>query len=119
MATRAVVLSGPSPIVRDHTPTTALDAGEIVVIAGVVGLCMSEIKANKTGSLLLGNQTVRAKLASIKASTSFTDHDKVYWDSTNEEFTTASGDGDYCGLADGTGSDTAGLDILWNYPEPA
>ena len=118
MPTEARVLSGPAPLVTDHTASGAdISAGEVVVVGSMCGLAMSEIEDGETGSLLIGNQTVRAETASIKTGDTFTDKQQVYWHDTNNEFTETSTGAVACGLADGAGDDT-GLDILWNMIKP-
>jgi predicted RecA/RadA family phage recombinase len=71
--------------VIDYTPTTALLAGDVVVVtADLVGVVVNDIAANKLGSLVVVGVFDFTKNTSI----SFSDGDRVYWDDTANEATT-------------------------------
>ena len=67
----------------DHTPGSAIAAGEVVVIGGIVAIADADIAANTKGALALeGIYEVPCKAADdISAG------DLLFWDATNGEAT--------------------------------
>lgn len=79
----------------DHTPTSALAAGAVVVLGTVgVGVAQTAIAANTLGSLIVDGVIEHAK-----ASGAVTLGQKVYWDATNSVLTTTAGSNVLVGYA--------------------
>jgi len=67
----------------DYTPTTAVAAGEVVVLGDLIGVAKSPIAANTRGAL-----TVMGVFDFAKATgTAFPPGTIVYWDNTNKVVT--------------------------------
>ena len=63
---------------------TALEAGEVVVIGALVGVCGCDIAPGETGSAHIEGVFAMP----LKASTAISLGAAVYWDATNKEITT-------------------------------
>lgn len=71
----------------DHTPSSALSAGDVVELGAVgVGIAVTDIAANKLGALQVDGVVEFPKATG--GGTSLSVGDKVYWDADNEEVTT-------------------------------
>ena len=83
-----------SPTMVDHTPTSAVAAGDVVTVGDEIRIAHRDIAANELGALALGhgNGVYRVPKAT-GASSAIAAGKKVYWDATNEVVTTADGSG--------------------------
>lgn len=77
-------LSG-SPVMIDHTPGSAVTAGDGVVVNDKVFIAHSDIAANALGSVAAGGGVYRGP-----ANAAIAKGKKVYWDDTNNEITETS-----------------------------
>lgn len=74
------------PLMVDHTPGTAVSAGQVVVIGDAVLIAHRDIAANELGALASGGGAVYdvAKEAPLVIA----DGVLIYWDDTNNRVTT-------------------------------
>lgn len=78
-----------SPLMVDHTPTVAINAGDVVVIANIPFVAHLDIAANRKGALAFGGGVyeLTANAGTIEPG------DKVYWDDTANKATEAAAAG--------------------------
>lgn len=91
----------------DHTPGSAVAAGDVVVEGSIVGVATAAIAANTLGAICVEGVFEMTK----KASLAVTAGDVVYWDATPGEITKTAADGEECGraIADAAGADSTVL----------
>lgn len=83
--------------VMDYTNgVTALVSGEVVVLAGGIGIAATDIAANEVGPLVMEGVFKLAK----KSGDTFAQGAKLYWDATPGELTTTSAGNTLCGYAE-------------------
>lgn len=68
----------------DYTPTSATDAGTVIVQGDLVGITNLDIEADRLGALSISGVWDITK----DTSTAHTVGQKVYWDDTNKKLTT-------------------------------
>lgn len=84
----------------DHTPASAVDAGQMIVAGDSVRIAKQDIPANTLGALAAGGAVFKVDKA-VGGSVTFADGAPVDCDETNQ-LAVASGDGDaHMGLAVG------------------
>lgn len=67
----------------DFTPTSTVEAGDVVVQGDLVGVAVHKIEANQLGALLVNGQ-----VSVVKGSGAISAGALVYWDATNQVATT-------------------------------
>lgn len=70
----------------DYTPSSAVDAGDVVVLGSVVAIAKNDIAASALGALAIEGVFDVAK--DTGSSTAIAVGAKLYWDATNEVATT-------------------------------
>jgi len=75
----------------DHTPGSAITAGDVVVQGDLVGIAKGDIAASKPGALAVEGVYDVAKEAG--GGVTFSTGDKVYWDDTNDVAVATDGGG--------------------------
>lgn len=81
--------------VLDHTPATAVNSGNVLVIGDRVGVALADIAANATGSVQVTGVFSLPK----KAADTVAQGVKVYWDATNQQITTTASGNTLAGYA--------------------
>ena len=96
----------------DYTPTSAVAAGDVVVLGEILGIAKTAIPADTLGALALEGQFAVPKATG--GGTALTRGTEVYWDATNVRVTTdASGGKPRFGLVTTAASDDdATVDVL-------
>ncbi len=77
------------PIVLDHTPSSAVAAGAVVVVGNDVRIAHHEIPANMPGALAAGGGVYQVP----KDTSTFADGAVVYWDAADVACTSAADSG--------------------------
>lgn len=79
-----------NPLMVDHTPTSAISAGDVVVINSIPFVAHKDIAANEKGALAMGGGVyeLTADAGTIEPG------DKVYWDDTANKITEVDTSGD-------------------------
>lgn len=97
--------------VLDHTPSAAVASGDVVVIGVRVGVALTDIAANDTGSLqVTGVFNLPKKSADTVAQGA-----AVYWDATNKQITTTASGNTLAGYAaQAAGAATTAVDVKIN-----
>lgn len=85
MALEAAIRYG-KPNFVDHTPVSAVAAGEVVVVGELNLICHTAIPAGVLGALACGGGVYKAQAAAA-----ITSGAKVYWDNTANRVTTTVG----------------------------
>ena len=97
-----------NPLMVDHTPSSAVSAGDVVVIDDVVAIAHLDTPANTLGALSYGPAvyTVTADAAIVAGST-------VYWNDTNNKVTeTSSGNKLFGKTVDAAAADGDLIDVV-------
>ena len=84
----------------DYRPTTAIAAGDVIVIADLVGIARLDIEANTLGSL-----AVVGVFDIVKTNGQIPSGSTVYWDAGAQQATLVSGSNHYLGKAIAAASD--------------
>lgn len=84
----------------DYRPTTAVAAGDVIVIADLVGIARLDIKANTLGSL-----AVVGVFDVVKSAGKIPSGSTVYWDAGAKQATIVSGSNHYLGKAIASAAD--------------
>lgn len=79
-----------NPLMVDHTPSSAVAVGDIVVLTDAIRIAHSAIAANELGALAAGGG-VYDVLKAGGAGEVFTEGDTVFWDDTNNVAVTTVG----------------------------
>ncbi len=87
----------------EHTPSSAIAQGKLVVTNGRVGFASRAIAANATGVL----KTKGVIDYSANTSQAFNDGAQLYYDAANDNLTTTSSGNTLCGRAVGAKGSTA------------
>jgi predicted RecA/RadA family phage recombinase len=83
--------------VIDYTPSSAVSAGDVVVIGNIVGVATEDIAADDLGSLAIEGVFSLAK-ATLSTS-AITQGTKLYWDASGEQVTETEGSNKVAGYA--------------------
>lgn len=78
----------------DYTPSTAVAAGDVIVMGTIIGIASYDIAANTLGAL-----AVCGVFDMPKASGAITPGAAVYWDNTNKNITTTATGNTVAGVA--------------------
>ena len=81
----------------DYTPTSAVTAGDVIVLGTLVGVAPRSIEANKLGALQVEGVFDFPKATG--SSSAISAGDKVYWDAAEEVATKTSSSNTYLGKA--------------------
>lgn len=104
---QATFLSG-EPIMVDHTPGSAVTAGDVVIVNDKAFIAHSDIAANALGSVAAGNGVYR-----VTANAAIAKGKLVYWDDTNNEVTeTASSHKKFGVTVSASAASDATIDVL-------
>ncbi|MDD5503415.1 MAG: DUF2190 family protein, partial [Candidatus Thermoplasmatota archaeon] len=79
----------------DYRPTSAVDAGDVVVLGDLVCVAKRAIAANELGAL--ATEGVFAFPKDTDSTDALSAGTKVYWDTINEIVSTSADDGKYIG----------------------
>ena len=82
----AVILKQGSPVMVDHTPGSAVAAGDVVVVSASPRVCHRAIEANKLGALAVFGGVYLATGNGAIANGA-----KVYWDNATGKMSTTAG----------------------------
>lgn len=95
----------------DHTPSSAVTGGAVVLIGTKIGVAIADIAANALGALRVVGVVGLPK----KAADTFVQGAATYWDNTNKYITSTSAGNTYAGwaAAPAAGSD-ATVDVKIN-----
>jgi predicted RecA/RadA family phage recombinase len=74
------------PVMADHTPSSAVLAGAVVVIGNNPRIAHRDIAANELGAL-----AIFGGIYEVTAAGAYTDGAKVYWDPVANKVTTTAG----------------------------
>ena len=73
-----------NPLMVDYTPGAAVDAGDVVLQGEVIGYALKDIAASAKGALAVSNAVMKV----TKATGAWTAGQKIYYDESEENFTT-------------------------------
>lgn len=99
----------------DHTPSSAVTAGDIVVIGGNARIAHRDIAANELGALGISGG-VYAVLKGTDTGDGWSDGDFIYWDDTANEATTDNTDDGFIGIAVGDAADDDATGLVYHFP---
>lgn len=77
----------------DYTPGSAVDAGTVVVLGGIVGICTLDLPANELGALNIYGGVYSVQSAEIIARGV-----NVYWDDSANKITQVAGSNKFLGV---------------------
>jgi predicted RecA/RadA family phage recombinase len=99
----------------DYTPGSAVEAGDVVVQASLVGVATEDIAANAIGSLAVTGNFSFPK--STGSSTAIPAGTNVYWDAGSEVATATAGSNKRLGVSAASATDSAStVDVLLGHP---
>jgi len=102
------------PLMVDHTPASAVTAGDVLVLVDSVRVAHLDIEAGRKGALAAGGGVYEGPKASGDGG--WSDGDTIYWDDTNDRFTATAGANKIFGLAVGDAADTDTTAIVQHRP---
>ena len=96
-----------------HTPASAVAAGDVVVIGKIVSYATEPIAANALGSVVVAGKAEVVKYGAVSAA-AWTPGMKIYYDESEEEFTNVAAGNIYAGVVspDGTAASAAVVGII-------
>lgn len=99
----------------DYTPGSAVEAGDVVVQASLIGVATEDIAASALGSLAVtGNFTFPKSTGSSTAIAAGTN---LYWNAGSEVVTSTAGSNKRLGVAAAAATDSAStVDVLLGHP---
>lgn len=96
-----------NPVMVDHTPSSAVSGGDVVVVADLALVAHRDIAASEQGALAAGGGVYECT-----ADAAIDEGDKVYWDDTNDLVTeTSTGNKVFGYIVDGTSAASSGVKV--------
>lgn len=89
------------PLMVDHTPGSAVAAGQVVVVSNTPYVAHLDIAANKLGALAARGGVYKGAAAAAVATKGI----KIYWDDTANEFTATATGNKHFGFSAGASYD--------------
>jgi len=106
------------PLMVDHTPGSAVSAGDVVVLADTVRIAHRDIAANELGALAAEGGVYEVPKAA-GGSTAIADGKKVYWDAGNSVITATASTHKVIGETVGASLDADTTQRIIHKPGPA
>ena len=106
-----------SPLMVDHTPGSAVSAGDIIVVGSNARIAHKDIGANELGAVAQAGG-VYAVTKGTDTGDGWSDGDEIYWDNTANEATTDSTDDAFLGFAIGDAADSDATGLVHHMPAP-
>lgn len=82
----SVYLRHGSPVMVDYTPSSAVTAGDVVLIGNIPHICHTDIAANEKGAM-----AIHGGVYKCTATAAITYGAQCFWDATNEQVTPSIG----------------------------
>lgn len=104
------------PLMVDHTPGAALEAGDVIVVGENVRITHKDIAANELGAAAQGGG-VYLIAKGVTTGDGWSDDDAIYWDDTNKVATTDPTDDAFIGFAIGDAADADTTGLVHHHPQ--
>lgn len=108
-----------NPLMVDHTPTSAVTAGDVIVVGENVRIAHRDIAANALGAAAQADG-VYDVTKGTDTGDGWSDGDMLYWDDTANEATTDNNAGanPFLGVAIGDADDADETGVVHHFPVP-